>query len=869
MREIHLTFKCLLVALLVYLAKDWFLGCWKDNLLPFLNRYIAQSMFSDFLFLSFFCLGVWTFLEKDFRSPFGPMLRSVLSLSFVVLVLIRIYRSEYFGPHFLFLHPIYYLDVFLFILLVFLIKSLKTKKTKIWISHKSGFRDFTPVNHVKDDSLGYSTYAKSVSRLIGYSQFDQAFSVGITGRWGSGKTSFSNLLENEIRQSNDAIIIKFKPWVNSDSKGIVVDFFSAIDESLNGITVDISTEISGYLGLLIKDESNIQVLKEALNNDKRSIDSEYKRLCEEFLKLNKRVFVFIDDIDRLEANEILNVLRLIRNTANFPNFCYVVNYDRVYVMNSLKGLGVNDPGLYLEKIFPLEVNLPSFKKEIIRKEFVDGLANYFNLKEGYIRTELGANNNFGPDYLDKMLLNMRDVNRLLNGLFLNTESIFDEVYIHDLILVEILRMKFPEVYELLSSNRYSLIGERQEGNKNVFVWNPADMQQKTVYADLKSLGCYSSDSLGRINHLMNELFGGNKFESLKLDQYSCNSIIFPSKYERYFSYKIEGDEFSIYKFSVARSGSYNDLDKYIWRALKHGQSEIIKDFIFALNSFDDLVDVNRILKALFVVFDWEYETNKEGLNVDYYLNYLSRFQINSDARRVNEEVDISDDLELNSEYVGESKIERIIFFQLYLRRSILLEERANLLFKFKDYLYSSIITSTAQFQQLALEFISSLQSLNSSNCDLVYEIVNGLYHGETSWFDPADGVTSIKLLRNEDLRKCYLNLLADSDDYCILNSLFDISRPSKVNSLVDSDFSNVVLRGYFEFVLFSGLDDLRNWLGSIRTSFNEELVNDIIGYLNKYQEKSSSYISTNYLPFNKYVNDWVENSIGKFVTIKL
>ncbi len=51
-------------------------------------------------------------------------------------------------------------------------------------------------------------------------------------------------------------------------------------------------------------------------------------------------------------NEILEVLKIIRNTANFPFVKFIVACDRTYIVNQLKSKGVEPK--YLEKIFMID-----------------------------------------------------------------------------------------------------------------------------------------------------------------------------------------------------------------------------------------------------------------------------------------------------------------------------------------------------------------------------------------------------------------------------------------------------------------------------------------------------------------------------------
>jgi predicted KAP-like P-loop ATPase len=75
------------------------------------------------------------------------------------------------------------------------------------------------------------------------------------------------------------------------------------------------------------------------------------------MHLRQPIAIFIDDVDRLGIGEIREVLKLIRNTAKFPNILYVVTMDKEYVAQQLGLVGI-DGNLYLEKIFQLEISLP-------------------------------------------------------------------------------------------------------------------------------------------------------------------------------------------------------------------------------------------------------------------------------------------------------------------------------------------------------------------------------------------------------------------------------------------------------------------------------------------------------------------------------
>src|SRR5690606_39707911 len=59
-----------------------------------------------------------------------------------------------------------------------------------------------------------------------------------------------------------------------------------------------------------------------------SLEKEKAQIQEELRKLERKIVVFVDDLDRLEPNEVVEVLRLVRAVVDFPNVIYVLCYSR-------------------------------------------------------------------------------------------------------------------------------------------------------------------------------------------------------------------------------------------------------------------------------------------------------------------------------------------------------------------------------------------------------------------------------------------------------------------------------------------------------------------------------------------------------------
>src|SRR5690606_965528 len=140
-------------------------------------------------------------------------------------------------------------------------------------------------------------------------------------------------------------------------------------------------------------------------------------------KLDKKVIVFIDDFDRLQANEIMEVLKLIRNTAGFDNFTYIVTFDKEYLTKSLDSITIPFPDKYSEKIFVNEIKLLPITYEQKQEFLKSSLLTHFPEKEEEIKGLLDKEYTIFYSRYNKTLIecltNVRDLKRFLNLFFTN------------------------------------------------------------------------------------------------------------------------------------------------------------------------------------------------------------------------------------------------------------------------------------------------------------------------------------------------------------------------------------------------------------------------------------------------------------------
>ena len=86
-----------------------------------------------------------------------------------------------------------------------------------------------PITTASEDILNRGSFADSLAQTLLQSYFSSSFAIGLYGEWGSGKTSLLNMVFEKVEKANaDTIIIKFNPWLCSDPKQLISQFFKQL-----------------------------------------------------------------------------------------------------------------------------------------------------------------------------------------------------------------------------------------------------------------------------------------------------------------------------------------------------------------------------------------------------------------------------------------------------------------------------------------------------------------------------------------------------------------------------------------------------------------------------------------------------------------
>lgn len=283
-----------------------------------------------------------------------------------------------------------------------------------------------------------------------------SFTIGIEGGWGTGKTTLLDRITENLNGKQDEHkqtieIIKFTPWAFPDGKNLSVEFLYEIRKMLIKHSFKARFVINSYINVLAGDNSmgllriltNLIFPRESLTDVKRKLS---EIICFHKLKL----VVVIDDLDRLDEPEIVEVFKMLRNTGELANAVYLVAYDRLNIEKMDKFANG-----YLDKIINMEVDLNRFNSQILFDKLLIKLEPELN-KGGYTLNDNGVcciRDLYKFDIID-WIENERMVLKLVNSikfrLRLYTEiGISDKIKLSYLILIELVRLKKIDAYNTL------------------------------------------------------------------------------------------------------------------------------------------------------------------------------------------------------------------------------------------------------------------------------------------------------------------------------------------------------------------------------------------------------------------------------------
>lgn len=382
-----------------------------------------------------------------------------------------------------------------------------------------------PINKIEDDLLDRNIFVEQLGNAIKRYKQTDSLTIGLCGSWGSGKTSILNMLENSLQKcnkSNETIIVRFEPWLISNQEQMIYLFLKQIAKQVLNIDVnnkkikEIGQKLDEYAGAfkILQFIPNVGVLAMVLEqtlklfgkgmksyaaNKEKDLQEIKNDIISKLSNISNKIVIIIDDIDRLNCEEIKTIFQMVKCIADFPNTIYVLSFDREVVTKALEKVQEGNGDHYMQKILQISITVP------VTDHFT--LQQIFQQKLQKIIADLPPEK-FNQDYWNTMfqygiakhLTSLRIINRILNIFTFKYNLLKNDVNCIDLLALVTLECIEPKAFEILSKYENEFCGMWVETKKE----NPTTLAIRNACQHI--FDKINSDNLTSVQQLLSLLF---------------------------------------------------------------------------------------------------------------------------------------------------------------------------------------------------------------------------------------------------------------------------------------------------------------------------------------------------------------------------
>jgi predicted KAP-like P-loop ATPase len=362
-----------------------------------------------------------------------------------------------------------------------------------------------PIRSASEDLLRRVPFATRIADVLAASNIRDGRVFAIRGSWGYGKSSLKNLIIEQLSgRTPTPLWLEFNPWQWGDSDTITRALFTEMASKLGGSQSPQAAlrarALRKYGDLLTRSAQALRQAADATNfaallltlgvlasaigfvfpnlpagavgaiilfaaviikfvgmafsyigrdRSAEPLDAVRKDLEERLATLDRALIVFVDDIDRLEPDQIRLLFRQIKVNANLPKIVFVLLFQPSIVVNALEPVARSEGREFLEKIVQANFDLPQVPRERLIQIFAEQLNEVVGRlavpENGFEEVRWG---NVLVGGMQPLIRNLRDVRRLLTSISihlpLHEGANAFEVNIIDLLGLETLRVFEPD-----------------------------------------------------------------------------------------------------------------------------------------------------------------------------------------------------------------------------------------------------------------------------------------------------------------------------------------------------------------------------------------------------------------------------------------
>ena len=519
-----------------------------------------------------------------------------------------------------------------------------------------------PIRLKSEDLLGRSKFAESLAEVVEGWTGNDSLVIALYGPWGIGKSSIKNMMLEHLRQPGESTptVVEFNPWQLAAQDQLASAFFREVAHALGkqedhdskrraekvtayasylklgahvisgfrpllAWTVGILGAL-GFGGMFVKAawlksflpifwaavvifaafigwsadfaEKAAAALSARQKSNEKTLQERKTELAKLLRGLKVPLLIVIDDIDRLNADEVRLVFQLIKANADFPNLVYLTLFQRDVVEANLEGQTSGTGKDFLEKIVQVGFDVPQVERSKLQAVLfarLDEMLADPKVSKNFKEYRWG---NLFPTGLAPYFATLRDVYRFLNVLEVQIARMAPrgtfEVNPIDLIVLEILRVFEPSVYGLLPRKKSILT----KFSSSLFRTPPTDGDKE--YKLRRNPLVAAAENKEAVKEILEDLFPdispGNEavyFRELRV----CH----PDVFDRYFLLTIPDGDLSQAEIDdlLASTGNREQLISQFALLKKRDLQEVALDRLEAYKGEVDAIHAVPFVSALF------------------------------------------------------------------------------------------------------------------------------------------------------------------------------------------------------------------------------------------------------------------------------
>jgi len=323
----------------------------------------------------------------------------------------------------------------------------------------------SPIQTADEDDLGRVSFAKSLAALIHATPPEMSARFAVYGEWGEGKTSVMTLAARELASRGHAIAW-FAPWTAQSPDDawhallVVLAAATGADKNIGTIIRYYSTRAVGWVSRRTVDVAELseytkplKILAAPFEKGGRALLKKGRRVAIADIRralAARRLTIFVDDLDRVDAKIVPRLLMSFRETFDLPGFAFVLGLSPSLIEEGLRQAGYaagDSAHRFLEKIVEYPHYLPPMTDDGRKKLIARAMAeNPRAVRAESLEALVGVLPS-NPRRLKIFLRQLLSFGPLLER-FSDAEISWTQVY-----AALLLRLEFPsEMYRLIADD---------------------------------------------------------------------------------------------------------------------------------------------------------------------------------------------------------------------------------------------------------------------------------------------------------------------------------------------------------------------------------------------------------------------------------